>query len=258
MVMDNIIITNENLQSLMIRTLQRQADDEEFHIQMKNTLIYLTTTIDRFLRTTSSETQDNFSTPIAKLSKFTITVSKSSLSQCHSDVKNNSLVSLNGIERNEAFDTSTNYACSLHSDLLLHGAFGRKILCQNISSDKATQYYPSSYSLTESKLIQTHFISLAFFDIKGFKLNLLRHIRALKQDVATLRELLPCVEEYQSRNCFDARSLAEPKTYFYPDDEFEFKFIQAKTRATNFVKFYKLRKLCVSKKSSRKRIKQIT
>lgn len=254
--MDKIIITNENLQLLMLRTLQRQAGDEEFHIQMRNTLIYLTTTLERFLRTSSSETQDNFSSPIAKLSKFTITGSKSSLSQSQSEANSNSLVSLNEIERNETFVTSTNSACSLHTDSFPHGVFGSKILWQKIPSDKATQYYPSSYSLTDSKLIQTHFISFAFFDVKGFKLNLLRHIRALKQDVSSLRDLLSCVEEYQSRNCFD--SLGEPNAYFYSDDDFECKFIQAKTRATNFVKFYKLRKVCDSKKSSRKRIKQIT
>ncbi|CAG9774007.1 unnamed protein product [Ceutorhynchus assimilis] len=99
--------------------------------------------------------------------------------------------------------------------------FQPKGLEVQLSQDKAIQIanIPST-----TQTIQT--LSDDSFDLNDFKLDLLQHMRQLKEDVMLLKQLL-----YKADPC--AGTLA-------PIEEDHFDLFQSQARAVNFVRFYKM------------------
>ncbi|XP_030758697.1 uncharacterized protein LOC115884296 [Sitophilus oryzae] len=96
-----------------------------------------------------------------------------------------------------------------------------------VQKDQSIQYEPTGFNLK---------FNLSSFDLSMFKLDLLRKLRELKGDIIILKTLLKQADIYPER--LVVRQSILPRQ----DDDFERKFYEAKNRAVNFVKFYKLGK----------------
>lgn len=194
------------------------VEEREYHDQLRNTLICVIDILDQL----STQCNRNLTSPLEKFSKFTITVSNNSLITCHADFSRQSLKVINECGNNLVQEHRM-LSCP---DLLPY----KKAV--EWSSDKAIQ------SNLNHQFVQTQ----SYVDKRGFKLQLLRQIRNLKQDVVTLRELV---------FHFDSNQPLTDSVMCNRRPEFDYKVIEAnKARARNFVRFYKLRKSKRKKKSS--------
>lgn len=175
------------------------VEEREYNDRLRNALICFIDILEQLSMTCNQ----NFTSPLEKFTKFTITVSNNSLITCHADFSSQSLKVINECDSN-LVQQHRILSCPHEKEWSL---------------DKAIQ---SNSSLSTSKFVQTKI----YVDTRGIKLQLLRQIRNLKQDVVILRELVFHFD------CFcDKRA------------EIGYKLIEAnKARAKNFVKFYKLRK----------------
>lgn len=186
------------------------VEEREYNDRLRNALICFIDILEQLSMTCNQ----NLISPLEKFSKFTITVSNNSLITCHADFSNQSLKVINECDSN-LVQQHRILSCPQKKN-------------KEWSLDKAIQ---SNSSLSTSKFVQTQI----YVDTRGIKLQLLRQIRTLKQDVVILRELVFHFDCYQP--------LAHSIIYDKMAEIGYNKLIEAnKARARNFVRFYKLRK----------------
>jgi len=185
------------------------VEEREYNDRLRNALICFIDILEQLSMTCNQ----NLTSSLEKFSKFTITVSNNSLITCHADFSNQSLKVINEWDSN------------LVQQHRILSCPQKKT--KGWSLDKVIQ---SNSSLSTSKFVQTQI----YVDTRGIKLQLLRQIRTLKQDVVILRELIfhfDCYQPLAHSIIYDKRA------------EIGYKLIEAnKARARNFVRFYKLRK----------------
>ncbi|KAL1494391.1 hypothetical protein ABEB36_009996 [Hypothenemus hampei] len=201
---------SNSLEVLLKRPVQHQAAGQAFLLQLRNITTCLTLILQKI-------TQDLYN-PLDRLTKSIVTLTKNN---------SNNLKSLTVLNKNTNFQFSSTSLSGLFSI--------------NASIDEVVQSNASSTS--KPRTITTS-------NLTDFKIEMIRHIRTLKQDVITLRKLF-----YMAESCEYANNMS--LDIFASNDTSQCKFKQAMVRATTFVTFYKLRQIIVDKRKSRKSIQKM-
>ncbi|XP_060522924.1 uncharacterized protein LOC132699943 [Cylas formicarius] len=99
---------------------------------------------------------------------------------------------------------------------------------------------------------QGNFFDIFTVNVPLFKEKLIEHIRSLRDDVSLLKEMLCTVEQSQRKNrnvTKDIHTVPEDDTIRKREDT----FLQAKMRASNFARFYRMRRASEKKHKNVKR-----
>lgn len=211
---------NETLQHVLVKLLDNQLEERESQKQLNNTLTAMTSVLEQLTRNVIPFPANSSKT----FSKIIVKSSKNSFSG-----ERKSLTVINGRSVNLMLRSQP----CLRDQCLMY-------------IDKGIQSSLSFSTFTQTKLVQTNnrcVTSFSNFDLYGFKIDLLRHIRTLKQDVITLRRFMYHVD-------YNSSSLT---THPWALRGYEHKFFEAKARAKNFVRFYTM----VNKTKKKNRQKKV-